>query len=89
MITTVIFDLDGLLADTERLHCRAYQEALGSHGAAITEEEYAEHWVRSGKGIGEWVTAHNLALDPEMIRGVKAKRYLELLASDLRPMDGQ
>jgi len=28
MITTIIFDLDGLLADTEKLHWRAYQEAL-------------------------------------------------------------
>ena len=28
MITTLIFDLDGLLADTEKLHCSAYQDAL-------------------------------------------------------------
>ena len=28
MITTLIFDLDGLLADTEKLHRRAYQDAL-------------------------------------------------------------
>ncbi len=88
MITTVIFDLDGLLADTERLHCRAYQRALGAYGSVISEAEYAEHWVRSGKGIADWVAAHNLSLDPEMIRALKAKLYLESLASDLRPMDG-
>ena len=88
MITTVIFDLDGLLADTERLHCRAYQRALGAFGSVISEAEYAEHWVRSGKGIVDWVAAHNLALDPEMVRARKAKLYLESLASELRPMDG-
>ena len=50
MITSIIFDLDGLLADTERLHCLAYQDALRAHGAAaVTDHEYAEHWVRSGR----------------------------------------
>jgi len=88
MITTVIFDLDGLLADTERLHWRAYQEALQAHGAILSETDYAEHWVRSGRGIGEWVAQHKLDLDPVAVRAHKARRYLELLATELRPMDG-
>jgi HAD superfamily hydrolase (TIGR01509 family) len=88
MITTVIFDLDGLLADTERLHWRAYREALHAHGAELTEAEYAEHWVRTGKGIREWVEEHGLSLDPAALRAHKARRYLELLSTELRPMDG-
>lgn len=88
MITTVILDLDGLLADTEPLHCRAYQEVLGTQGAALTEADYIQHWVRSGKGIGEWVAEHGLDLDPHELRAQKSKRYLDLLAFSLRPMDG-
>ena len=88
MITTVIFDLDGLLADTEKLHWRAYQEALRAHGATLTEADYVEHWVRTGKGIGDWVAQHGLNLDPLALRSHKARRYLELLTTDLRPMDG-
>jgi HAD superfamily hydrolase (TIGR01509 family) len=88
MITTVIFDLDGLLADTEKLHWRAYQEALQAHGAVLTEADYAEHWVRTGKGIGEWVAQHGLSLNPLALRAHKSKRYLELLATELRPMAG-
>ncbi len=88
MITTVIFDLDGLLADTEKLHWRAYQEALQAHGAVLTEADYAEHWVRAGKGIGDWVAQRGLNLDPLALRTHKARRYLELLTTDLRPMDG-
>jgi beta-phosphoglucomutase len=88
MITTVIFDLDGLLADTEPLHCRAYQDALQSEGASLTKTDYIEHWVRSGKGIADWVALHGLNVDPLALRVKKSARYLELLASSLRPMDG-
>ena len=88
MITTVIFDLDGLLADTEPLHCRAYQEALQLEGITLTESEYIEHWVREGRGIGDWLAQRGLSLDPLALRLQKSKRYLELLSSMLRPMDG-
>jgi beta-phosphoglucomutase len=88
MITTVIFDLDGLLADTEPLHCRAYQEALQSEGITLTETEYIEHWVREGKGIGDWLALRGLSLDPTALRLKKSKRFLELLPSLLRPMEG-
>ena len=49
MITTVIFDLDGLLADTEQLHCRAYQMALLEHDIQLAAADYGEHWVRRAK----------------------------------------
>ena len=88
MITTVIFDLDGLLADTERLHCRAYQDALLRHGAVLTDSEYADHWVRAGRGIGDWVSIRGLTLDPLALRADKSERYLQLLTVSLRPMDG-
>ena len=38
MISTVIFDLDGLLADTEQLHCRAYQLALREHNVHLARD---------------------------------------------------
>ena len=88
MVSTVIFDLDGLLADTERLHCLAYQKALQLHGAILTDHEYGEHWVRRGRGIGEWLTGRGLNLDPVALRAHKSRCYLDLLVSELRPMDG-
>jgi len=88
MITTVIFDLDGLLADTEPLHCQAYQLALREHGIHLTETEYGEHWVRCGRGIHEWIDEHGHELDPGALRVRKAGHYQELLRSSLRPMNG-
>ena len=88
MIKTVIFDLDGLLADTERLHCRAYQEALQCHSIVLSDADYADHWVRTGRGITEWIVDHGLNLDPIAIRAYKSKCYLELIAGELRWMNG-
>src|ERR1041384_7989354 len=88
MIQAFIFDLDGLLADTESLHCRAYQQALLEHGTALDEADYCEHWVRSGKGIVDWIAARKLDLDPHVLRLRKSARYLDLLLSSLQPMDG-
>jgi HAD superfamily hydrolase (TIGR01509 family) len=88
MIPAVIFDLDGLLADTECLHCRAYQIALLEHGIELEDADYAEHWVRFGKGIADWLSLRGSALNPHAVRLRKAQHYLELLQSSLRPMDG-
>jgi HAD superfamily hydrolase (TIGR01509 family) len=88
MITTAIFDLDGLLADTEPLHCRAYQMALFEHGVRLTAADYGDHWVRCGKGIHEWLGQHGFDLDPVALRASKAIHYQDLLRSSLRAMDG-
>ena len=79
MITTVIFDLDGLLADTEQLHCRAYRMALLEHNVQLAEADYGEHWVRRGKGIDDWVARQGLDLDPVALRARKAAHYQTLL----------
>jgi HAD superfamily hydrolase (TIGR01509 family) len=54
----------------------------------LTESEYTDHWVRAGKGIGEWITLRGLTLDPLALRAEKSVRYLDLLNVSLRPMDG-
>jgi len=86
MITTLIFDLDGLLADTEKLHCRAYQDALAKSGFELSEHDYAEHWILKGGSIGEFIDARGLNIDPELIRLAKAERYEELVVTEAAPM---
>jgi HAD superfamily hydrolase (TIGR01509 family) len=88
MISTVIFDLDGLLADTELLHCQAYQMAFAERGVELGTGDYAEHWIRHGKSIADWVDLRGLTFDPHALRMRKSQHYLNLLESSLRPMDG-
>lgn len=88
MITTVLFDLDDLLSDTESLHCRAYQSVLGRHGIEISDEQYHDHWVRQGLGIADFLRGRNLAHDPSGLRRAKAVEYAALVESCCRPMPG-
>ena len=47
MKNTVIFDLDGLLIDSEIISFRLYEELTGKYGRSMTLEEYATDY--SGK----------------------------------------
>jgi beta-phosphoglucomutase len=40
MLRAIIFDCDGVIADTEPLHLAAFQKVLGEEGIDLTEEEY-------------------------------------------------
>lgn len=88
MPAAAIFDMDGLLADTERLHARAYIDALAHFGHRLDETAYAEHWIRHGLGIDAYVAAHGLPLDPAEVRRHKMSRFDTLLHTELAPMPG-
>jgi HAD superfamily hydrolase (TIGR01509 family) len=74
----VIFDLDGVLVDSEPLHCRAFQEILLPYGIRLTEREYYDRYiVYSDQEVLERVLP-----DPGLVRAAlvaKERRYRELL----------
>jgi beta-phosphoglucomutase len=44
-LQAIVFDFDGVIADSEPLHLRAYQQALAEEGIALTREEYFERYL--------------------------------------------
>jgi len=88
MITALIFDLDGLLADTEKLHRRAHQEVLAGYGIELSSQQYKEHWIRDGKGIIDFISEHGLSLDPAVLRPKKIAKYEALVRSSAQAMPG-
>jgi HAD superfamily hydrolase (TIGR01509 family) len=44
-MTAVVFDFDGVLADTEGLHLRAFQETFAACGWTLTERDYTERYL--------------------------------------------
>lgn len=45
MIAAVIFDFDGVIADTEPLHYQVFQEVLAGYGIGFSWEEYVERYM--------------------------------------------
>jgi beta-phosphoglucomutase-like phosphatase (HAD superfamily) len=41
----VVFDFDGVLADTERLHLAAFQDVFGAHDWILDETEYFDRYL--------------------------------------------
>ena len=39
-LQAIVFDLDGVIADSEPLHLRAFQQTLATHGVTLTPEDY-------------------------------------------------
>jgi HAD superfamily hydrolase (TIGR01509 family) len=72
MIAAIVFDFDGVLADSEPLHLSAYQEVLASLGAALPREEYYARYLGYDdagvfRAIGE---ARGLSLDAARIEAL-------------------
>jgi len=44
-LRAIIFDFDGVLANTEPLHLRAYQDVLAAEGIVLTEQEYYARYL--------------------------------------------
>jgi HAD superfamily hydrolase (TIGR01549 family) len=45
VLKSIIFDFDGVLADTESLHLRGFQNVLSAHGIHLSADDYARKYV--------------------------------------------
>jgi beta-phosphoglucomutase len=86
LIRAVVFDFDGVLADTERLHLRAIQDALAEHGHALDDRLYFERYLGYGDRdvLIEFARDRNWRIDEriaETFMATKSRRYRHHLAS--------
>lgn len=44
-VRAIVFDYDGVLADTESLHLAAFQSALEAHGVPLARDDYFERYL--------------------------------------------
>ena len=81
----ILFDLDGVIIDSEAIHHRAYEIALAPFGVdTIPFEIYAEHWSNRGEGLA--YAARAWGVDPARLKLEKEALFLDLLRreGDLR-----
>jgi len=88
VIRGVVFDLDGVVADTEPLQWAAYRQVLLAFGVDIGLEEYRRHWIATGSGPEYACRTYRLPLTPDELRARKAPAYLALLREGVAPCPG-
>jgi beta-phosphoglucomutase len=84
-LQAIVFDFDGVIADSERLHLRSYQDILAPEGITMSAEDYYSRYlgyddVGLFKAIGK---DHGLPMDDGRVTALiaqKGRRY-EVLAT--------
>ncbi len=81
----IVFDFDGVLADSEPIHLRVYQELLAPSGVTLSKETYCHRYLGfDDEGAFRQMAADfNLLLgdeEIEMLIVAKARRFAEIVA---------
>lgn len=82
-INCIIFDMDGVIIDSEEIHKKAYYETFDSIGVAVSDDLYKTLTGSSTiNAFQKLVTHFNLDVDPEVLVLDKRKRYVNFFEND-------
>jgi HAD superfamily hydrolase (TIGR01509 family) len=89
LIRAVVFDLDGLMFDTEALFFRVASEALGARGKTFTPEIMNQFLGRRAAEVGPlWKTLAGVQEPVEDFLADVRKRFYEVMDTVVHPMPG-
>ena len=74
VLECVLFDLDGLLVDSEPLQYRAYHQAFADHGLELSMADWID-WHAAEASTRRWVEKQGRNLDVEQLRDCKKVYY--------------
>jgi len=86
-LQAIVFDYDGVLADTEPLHLRAFQDTLAARGVELTRARYFQDYLGLDDGgvLGAVSAEHGLGWTRLEIRALteeKAERFRNLSSTE-------
>ena len=91
MVKAVIFDMDGVIIDSEPMHNKAYHDMFNEVGIDVSDKLYESFTGQSTINICKHLCDHfNLAETPETLVALKRKHYKRFFESnsDLTLIDG-
>ena len=82
-IQCVIFDMDGVIIDSEEIHKKAYYETFNDIGVDVSDKLYKTITGSSTINAFQKLVAHfNLEATPEDLVLDKRKRYVDFFEND-------
>jgi beta-phosphoglucomutase len=89
MIQAIICDFDGLIADSEWIHCHSLIKALRDHQFQLTEEQYIDFWIRQGKRLIDYFSINGVREDViDSVRRVRNSYRNVMIHESLQFMPG-
>ena len=88
-LKAVIWDMDGVIADTARYHLQAWQQTFRKRGVNFTEDDFKHHFGQRNDtiirdAIGQMVSPAEI----NTIAGEKEADYRRRVAQNLKPLPG-
>lgn len=88
-VTTILWDNDGVLVDTEGLYYEATREVMADFGIALTPAQYKQYCLHDNRGTWHLAQARGHSRsEVDAARGRRNARYTELLGAGSLLIDG-
>ena len=82
-VKCVIFDMDGVIIDSEEIHKKAYYETFASIGVDVSDDLYKTFTGSSTINTFQKLISHfNLSLNAQDLVLAKRKRYVNFFEND-------
>ena len=89
MIEAVIFDMDGVISDTEHLHTKANNAALEEIGITISKQERDRYvGIPTKHSFKKILREHNKTLDIAALMKINNEKLRKLIVEEMKPIDG-
>ena len=88
-LKAILWDLDGVIADTGTYHCQAWQEVFGKRGVSFTEEDFMRHFGQRNDTIIRDTISDNISQEElDIIASEKEANYRRRVAGNIKPLPG-
>ncbi len=88
-LEAVLWDLDGVIADTGDYHYRAWQDVFGQRGVTFTKEDFMRHFGRRHDTIIRFALGDDISREEfDIITREKQENYRRIVADNIKPLPG-
>src|SRR5258708_7225855 len=90
MIKLIIFDMDGLMIDSEPLHQKSFNKVFNEYGKGLTFEQNSKYYVGLSDldAARDMVVRFALPIAPEELCQKKQEIYSQMISTDIIPKEG-